>query len=453
MSANCVQKLTIVTPHGKSVETDCGRCWVCRDAKINDFVGRCLMEQEMAVQSVFATLTYADHTENGATEVIPEGERCYNDVIRFLKRLRNDGHLIRYVAASEIGEEKGRYHFHVLLFFHTKIDLPTVRERENWKYWPHGFTNFREVDMRNIAYVVKYIGKAELPDDDPNPEKRGLNPLASGRHRLRGKKEYKITYSTRPSLGWGPSYYRGERPMEIVQRRLVERGLPFSREYKHPKGYWVTPLEGKTIMKSYFMNTNRMVELAYAAYCKYYYAKHRKGDPPVKADKDEWGNADEGRRTVLKICYGELAKERPLKADLVTVAERRWAWPLPYAKDRTVKNIKAFVKRRKAVGKEPGKAAYYVHVLHDGRVLLGVMRTQLYDSYHRRVTRDPVLERRLRYSENQLQSVGLPVPTHKVMTIWPAKDRAEIRRFLREVGYRYEPPNDAKSDAWRTLII
>lgn len=130
----------------------CRGCRVCRDNRLNDLVGRCVAEQAVSDATFAVTLTYAGDVP-GAVIL------AYADVQKMLKRLRFDGFNVRYICAGEYGEEKGRAHWHIVLFFRGKVPEVPRDQRINWEYWPHGFSYWQNPDYKGFRYVMKYALK------------------------------------------------------------------------------------------------------------------------------------------------------------------------------------------------------------------------------------------------------------------------------------------------------
>lgn len=100
----------------------CGKCLGCRMERHEQLVGGCLAEAEMAACTVAVTLTYADIERNGQM-VAPDGAvRLDYEHIANLKTVLQRDYPVRVVCKGEYGEEDGRAHWHLLLFFQWKPD-------------------------------------------------------------------------------------------------------------------------------------------------------------------------------------------------------------------------------------------------------------------------------------------------------------------------------------------
>lgn len=148
----------IRTVHG---EVACRDCRLCRDNRVNDFVGRAIAESRQSLLSVVLTLTYGggDHADASVLN--------YNHFQNFMKKLRKKYH-VRFICAGEYGTEKSRAHWHVCLFFNgTKtplIKMPTFKwytEQWTWPDWEHGYTFAEKPTYKEFRYAVKYCIKSE----------------------------------------------------------------------------------------------------------------------------------------------------------------------------------------------------------------------------------------------------------------------------------------------------
>ena len=177
-------------PNG--VEVGCRKCWQCRADRVNDYVGRCLCEAETAADTLAVTLTYNEDAGAHAVHLV------YSDVQKFLKRLRKDFD-VRYIVCGEYGAEKGRAHWHAVLFFkwqgperveHTddckgpqvKVSgsgRTATKWRFAWKYWPHGVVVVQEADEAGLRYALKYVLKGQEDGDQSHLAMSKKPPLGA----------------------------------------------------------------------------------------------------------------------------------------------------------------------------------------------------------------------------------------------------------------------------------
>ena len=151
------------------LQVPCGKCEVCRSAKVNAFVERCKLETQMYNNKpLFLTLTYAPKYRK-------KSGVCLRDVQLFLKRLRINlvrqgrREKIRYVFVSEYGkpENSSLPHYHAILWNMCADSVQDFREVRKIieKSWPYGFVCLRQVDPSNdkaFYYTTKYLSKDSI---------------------------------------------------------------------------------------------------------------------------------------------------------------------------------------------------------------------------------------------------------------------------------------------------
>ena len=98
---------------GKIFPMACSVCDGCRQYKHESIVGRVMAESESAACVLSVCLTYDPKGDK------PEGAVWldYDDVRKFLMRIRKAGYKVRKFVAGEYGTQNGRAHWHLLLFF------------------------------------------------------------------------------------------------------------------------------------------------------------------------------------------------------------------------------------------------------------------------------------------------------------------------------------------------
>lgn len=141
-------------------EAWCRKCWQCTANYINDWVGRCVAESKTVPITRSVTLTYGRDAEGNS-----DHERAsiltYSDVQKWLKLLRYHGYPVRYFAAGEFGSEKGRAHWHLILFFLRESPKHELMRNLVQAHWDHGYSYWEAIDdhARAVRYVCKYIQK------------------------------------------------------------------------------------------------------------------------------------------------------------------------------------------------------------------------------------------------------------------------------------------------------
>lgn len=189
----------------------CRECWQCSGRYVDDWVGRCIAESKTARASHSVTLTYG-RDEDGNSDHIRARLLTYSDVQKWLKRLRTAGYPLRYFCVGEYGSERGRAHWHLIVYWKDRVPALKLEANVVQALWDEGhshwkaLTRYDEVsNSKAVKYVCKYTQK-DLQDME-----------AQGRLRM----------SKKPPLGaeW----------FERLAARYVEQGLsPQSLFYRHP---------------------------------------------------------------------------------------------------------------------------------------------------------------------------------------------------------------------------
>lgn len=130
----------------------CGRCEHCRKYQNDEWATRMIMEQIGSGCSVFfVTLSFGEKHYERVSSV--EKTQVYrNYVVPFKKRLRSYGVKFRFYCVSELGEQFGRFHFHMLLFI-AKNEL--VRLRALAKDFCDDFASMSTSYQQSIRLFVK----------------------------------------------------------------------------------------------------------------------------------------------------------------------------------------------------------------------------------------------------------------------------------------------------------
>ena len=148
----------------------CRECWQCKDRKISDWVGRCTAEAKTATKVDCITLTYGPDAQ-GNKQHMRSQLLVYEDWQKFIRAVRDAGHPVRFFVVGEYGSEKGRTHWHAILFWQAEpIEWPEMphiggpRDKRRWiKQWPHGHIVLDENpnSLKAVRYACKYIQKDE----------------------------------------------------------------------------------------------------------------------------------------------------------------------------------------------------------------------------------------------------------------------------------------------------
>lgn len=223
----CVSPSYVYNYEGENlvrVETACGWCWSCQKNRVNDLVGRCLLEYAGCHWSCVLTLTYSDRLVEHPSQTSVLHVADFQD---FMSKLRRRSKT-RYLVAGEYGEKKGRTHFHVVLFgygprpswyTHTK---PHIEAEPNewggraplWK-WGHAYID-RNVHEGSFRYVAKYLTKGAKRKRTPYNEFGKFNKTW-------------LSYSRIPIMGV-------DAVLDLAERYVDERVFPHSFKYRPPGG-------------------------------------------------------------------------------------------------------------------------------------------------------------------------------------------------------------------------
>lgn len=134
------------------IQLGCGKCLACRINKRRKWTARMLMENESHNDAVFITLTYDDD------QLPPDMSVSKPELQKFFKRLRKrTGKKLRYYACGEYGEERGRPHYHAIIW---GLPYPSITTYEDIFYsWKKGFIDCKPVNVERIQYTAGYVCK------------------------------------------------------------------------------------------------------------------------------------------------------------------------------------------------------------------------------------------------------------------------------------------------------
>jgi len=140
---------------------------------------------------IFLTLTYRPGVDWGPLHITS----CLKAMAKWAKRR---GFKLPYIWVCELGEDRGRLHYHVVLWVPARLMMPKP-DKQGW--WPHGWTKIERARNQGAAagYLAKYTTKGSA----------GLFPAGCRIHGAGG-----LTMVERARMAWGraPAWVREHWP-------------------------------------------------------------------------------------------------------------------------------------------------------------------------------------------------------------------------------------------------
>lgn len=196
------------------IEIPCRMCMACRINYTTEWKNRLIAEATDNENNYFLTLTYTDKdlpkryivNEDGTLKTDINGKEvvahplCKKDLQDFNKRLRryweyNYHHVgIRHYGVGEYGDEKGRPHYHEILYncpikdlqeigserrvmFGHKVEYKKYYSKTIQKLWPKGMILIGEFNDSTAGYVAGYAMKKQRGKSAKDwYHERGLEP-------------------------------------------------------------------------------------------------------------------------------------------------------------------------------------------------------------------------------------------------------------------------------------
>lgn len=183
----------------------CRNCWQCRAARIDDWVGRCIAESKTVAGANAITLTYGrDKSTESVTYGDAEHERAavltYSDVQKYFKKLRKVrkrgpngekyGYPCRYFVTGEYGSQKGRAHWHVIVFWLERVPPHEVGKRFLEEHWDHGVSFWTAPSYEDFRYNCKYILKGMGEAERQGHLSMSKKPLLGAAYFVRMARDY-----------------------------------------------------------------------------------------------------------------------------------------------------------------------------------------------------------------------------------------------------------------------
>lgn len=282
----------------------CKRCWQCASRVIDDWTGRCIAEAATASAVHSVTLTYGEDLRIGGADHIRAAALTYSDVQRFLKALRSvrtkeapRGYPVRYFGCGEYGSQKGRAHWHLLLFWQGQVPAGIELEQKRFKFdhWPHGFSYWQPVDtgwqersLAAVRYVTKYVAKRLQPPEGQEAD---------------DEVQFHLAMSKKPPLG--EAYFR-----RLAARYVEQELAPQDFVYTFPGVVYSQGKSGggkRAGQRRRFLLQGKSRENFLRAYRDLWRARHGARHMPVSEIVEEFEDreAAEDRDYVLRVLEGE----------------------------------------------------------------------------------------------------------------------------------------------------
>lgn len=154
---------------GFQLQLACHQCIGCKLDHGRMWAVRCMHEAQLHKDNSYITLTYSpENLPAGGVLVKEHFQKFMKRVRRRFPRDKEDPDQIRYYYCGEYGEERGRPHFHALLF---GLGFP---DKKLWKVlrgnplytsetlseiWGLGWCSIGAVTFQSAAYVARYLMK------------------------------------------------------------------------------------------------------------------------------------------------------------------------------------------------------------------------------------------------------------------------------------------------------
>lgn len=220
------------------IQIPCGKCKECLKSKYMEWSKRIKKELKMHKTNYVINLTYDNNNVK---------ELNKRDLQLFFKKLRKK-YTTRYFYIGELGDEKKRPHYHLLMFGMEKPkDLKEIEQtkRGNKQYqsqeitniWGKGRTTINNAETTEISYLFKYMFKNA------------------------NKKEFIMQMSKQPPIGINPETIKND-----IQKLDRTKGL--KRYYKNHIGDIPTLKAEEEQHNINIKDTEKLTKLKFIHYLK-----------------------------------------------------------------------------------------------------------------------------------------------------------------------------------------
>ena len=154
----------------------CGQCYECKTERARNWTYKIWLESLSHKEKCFITLTYKDD-DNGKKQVSKE------EIQDFIKKLRkHTKKKIKYFAAGEYGEKRGRPHYHIIILGWQPDDIKKMRRKSNKgkdlytsktikELWGKGIITIQTFNKNEIGYLTLYINNNRFINEKINHQK------------------------------------------------------------------------------------------------------------------------------------------------------------------------------------------------------------------------------------------------------------------------------------------
>lgn len=146
----------------------CRKCEHCRKVWKQRWTGRLMCEHASSRSTWFVTLTIGGGYDN------PEAYALDSSWLhKWNQAMKRQGHQFRYVAVAEYGGDRGRGHWHLILFWKSEPPVVPMGKRFRWTFtdkrgierdlWPHGLVQceYPRSNQAAMSYVLGYLDKGK----------------------------------------------------------------------------------------------------------------------------------------------------------------------------------------------------------------------------------------------------------------------------------------------------
>lgn len=147
----------------EDIKVPCGRCLDCKIQRSREWTVRIMNEAEYHKGSLFVTLTFDEDSINERRSI------DLKELQDYVKRLRDRVYprKIKFFGCGEYGEDKGRPHYHLIIFGIELEEHQLKKVKNGWHLlsgpckdaWKFGIVHADDVVYNSARYVLDYMLK------------------------------------------------------------------------------------------------------------------------------------------------------------------------------------------------------------------------------------------------------------------------------------------------------